>query len=119
MFNGLVLVAQIRKSASSQFNLVLDPDSEVLRLSLVVIPLELNLLIDFRVVDNTSAFNKLLIESLSNIKFNGIISSSNGLNVPFDKVVSLNAPDVVNINKHKKSNKHSNTSVIKTDNLSI
>lgn len=86
----------------SEFDLVLDPNSEVLRIGLVVVPGELDLVTDLEVLGIALAFNELLVERFTNIKLDGIIASSDGFDIPLDEVVGLHTSDVININEHEK-----------------
>lgn len=97
----------------------MDPDSEVLSRSFVIIPFKFNFIVNFRVVNFASTFQEFLVELLSDIELNGVITSGNGLHIPLNVVVGLYTSDVVNINDHKEGDENTHASVVKTENLSL
>lgn len=119
MIKRFILETKIRKFTNSQLDLVLDPDSKVLSISLVIVPAKFNFIINLRIVDNTFALQKLLVEFFTDIKLDRVVTSSDSLNIPFDKVVGLDTSDVVDVNNHKESNEYTNTSIVKSMNLSL
>jgi len=119
VFLFLFFVTKVRKFAHSQFNLILDPNSKVFGMSLVLIPLELNLVVNLRIVNVAFTIQELLVERCRDIELDGVVTSGDGLDIPLYEVVGLNASDVVNINDHEKGDEHTNASVVKTENLSL
>lgn len=119
VLNWCFFITKVRKLAHSQFNLVLDPDSKVFSMGLVVIPFKFDFTINLRIVNVASALQELFVERFSDIKLNGVITSSDGLNIPLNVVVSLHTSDVVNIDNHEERNENTHASIVKTKYLSV
>jgi len=76
------------------------------------------MVIDFWVANLTCAFLEFSIEILADIKLNGVVSSSKSLDIVLNKVINLNTSDVIDVHNHEERKEDTNTSLVKTKNLS-
>lgn len=77
------------------------------------------MVINFWVANLTCAFLEFSIEILADIKLNGVVSSSKSLDIVLNKVINLNTSDVIDVHNHEERKEDTNTSLVKTKNLSL